>query len=215
MTLRDKLLYIGGISGIISLIISLVLVLYHFELSFCEIEKTSGFWGIVVSAVALVIACYLVFLAMDADRRVKRLSMSMRKIKKEQESLSKSLIALVDAQKTLVTKHESLVTSQESFTVSRKSFAESMWDSYTLQLAILGKIGKAGSIAVEMRRARGKLGYLFPMLDDNKRLQCLDDLAKDGDGEDIPALKKIADNQSESPEIRNKANDAIAAIKTR
>jgi len=95
------------------------------------------------------------------------------------------------------------------------SLAESMWESYTLQYALLCKVGNGRSIATEMMRSRGKLGYLFPMLETQRRIRCFYDLAKYGKEEDMEPLQKIVDDSDLSDEIRNSAKYAIDAIDIR
>lgn len=184
----DRLSMIGLSAGVISLLISLLLLISCFKTSwFCDIEKTAGFWSIVVSAVALVVSCFFVILAFEAYKQVRVVSDLKRQIEEEQKSLVKS----------------------------RENLAESMWDSYTLQLAVLGKLGKADSIANEIRHSRGKLGYLFPMMKDDQRMQCFDDLAKVGDREDIVFLYKILNSIFVTDEIKDKATATIKMIYSR
>ena len=110
---------------------------------FLDLHKTSTFWGITVSAVALVTASYLVILTLNASTMVKEVNELKEKTKREVDSLRES----------------------------RKNFADSLWESYTNQYNLLCKQGKGGSLASKLLRSRGQLGYLFPMLEEKNRVR--------------------------------------------
>jgi len=67
-------------------------------------------------------------------------------------------------------------------------------------------------LASRILRRRGQLGYLFPMLEEKKRIQCFFDLAKVGEREDVDPLRTIGKDKCESKEIRNHAILAHNAI---
>jgi len=94
-----------------SLCISLIFLVSSYFCSSIVINpsKTLGFWGILVSAVALVVACYFVILAIDAYGYVSRVRAALRSIEETQRNLE----------------------------ASRYNLATSLWDSYTLQYNLL------------------------------------------------------------------------------
>ena len=95
-------------------------------------------------------------------------------------------------------------------------FADLLWESFTLQSASILKAGCGGNIANEVLHSRGKMGYLFPMLKQKKRIQCFySDLAIYGSEEDIEPLQNIVDDRLEPQIIRDNAQYAIDAIKAR
>ena len=71
-------------------------------------------------------------------------------------------------------------------------------------------------MASRILRARGQLGYLFPMLEEKRRIQCfISDLAAHGTRDDLDHLVKIYADPKESPEIRKSAKFANNAIRAR
>ena len=215
---------VGFVTGIGSLII-LSATLFSYGTLFNDIEKATGFWGIVVSAVALGTSCYLIFLAADVYKKLHAVSELEKQTKINEELLAESQTNLkelaksqnhfFETQKLFADTQKNFADTQESLVFAQKNFAESIWDSYTLQLVSLGKIGGAAPIATEIRRSRGKLGYYFQILEKGKRKTCFDDLATVGEREDIVLLTTIASDTSESDEIKNAAQDAIEWIKQR
>ena len=187
-------------------------VFYRIDSFVIDLNKTLGFWGVVVSAVALVVSCCFVFLAFDAYRHIREIAELKKKIEDSQKSFVESLENLEEAQKNFTKSQEIIAESQKSLATSRKNFAESMWDSYTLQYASLSKLGNAGSIATYVLLSRGRLGYLFPMLEPQQRIQCVSDLAKVGTQEDMAPLRRIFNDPSESQAIRHSAGFAHNAI---
>jgi len=184
---------------VVGFVLSLVTFLYASCGSFClgtfylgpyflDLHKTSTFWGIAVSAVALVITCYFFLLMYDAFKIVKEVSDLKTKLEKELESLDNA----------------------------KKNFAELTWETYTNQYNLLCKQGKGGSLASGLLRSRGQLGYLFPMLEQKKRIQCfMSDLAKHGTEEDLMPLVRIYADPDVLPKIKASAKYANDAIRAR
>jgi len=206
---------------------ALALFLFYFsDVSFFrDLDKTLGFWGITVTAVALVITSFFVVLALEAYKQAQKAADQWESVEEKEKSLVELRKSLDEANKSITELQESfggtqkfvkesITELQESITESQESqtiFAKSAWASYTLQLMSLGTTENA-DVAAELRHSRGKLGYLFPLLDVETRMQCFSDLAKDGTEEDIVLLRKIVDNKSESEEIRKIALGTIEAI---
>jgi len=209
--MRDRFSFI---IATLSLSLSGVTLLVYFcnDSVFNDLNKATGFWGIVVSAVALVVTCYLVILAIDAFGHVQALSDLKKKYENDLESLNASHKALKTSYMSLDMSLEYLVGFLDE---SRNNLAESLWESYSQQTASLSVVGGAGLLATEIKHSRGKLGYFFPTISPTKRIQCFDDLAKAGTEEDIAPLQKIAEDESEAEPIRTSAQNAIIMIQAR
>ena len=177
---------------------------------FLDLHKTSTFWGIAVSAVALVITCYFVILAREAYKLEQD---AVKTINKLEQDAGKTINQLVSESKKVL---ETLEESQKNLKGSQQSLAELTWELCTQQYYILCKQGNGGSIGSKMLLVRGRLGYLFPMLEQPKRIQCIrSDLAKYGIKEDMLPLRNIYDDPYEPPEIRKSAKFAHNAIAAR
>ena len=250
------------IIAISSLIISLILLFCSYGNSFfSNLDRTTGFWGVVVSAVALVVTCFFVILAIDSYKQIQKVAKLRRQIEKGQKTLEETqkihAETLKNLEKTQANHAESQKNHAESITNLNKmqathaesqkihtesitnlnkmqdemqatyttsqtwhttfltNLVESMWESYTLQYASLGIQGKAGSIATYVLLSRGRLGYLFPTLEPQKRIQCFNDLAKVGTHEDMAPLRRIFNDRAELQEIRRRAGVAHNAIRAR
>jgi len=197
--MRDKIAIVI-ITFIIATLSSVTSIAVFFRCVFDKPPLNSldvvGFWSFVITAVTLVVTAFMIILALEAYKQVHEISVIKAEIKGEVDQRLQSLGEL-----------------QQKLYESHNDFAESMWNSYTLQLALLGRLGDAGALAAEMRRSRGTLGYFFPTLRETRRIQCFDDLAKAGTRDDIAPLQKIVGDLSESEQIRASAQNAIAMIR--
>jgi len=109
-----------------------------FGKSFLDLHKTSTFWGIAVSAVALVITCYFVILAKEAHRMEREISKSINDMISESKEKLETLFSESRGRlETLFSEcREQLERLEELYRnleASGNNLAISLWDSYTMQ----------------------------------------------------------------------------------
>ena len=102
-----------------------------FGKSFLDLHKTSTFWGIAVSAVALVITCYFVILAKEAHRMEREISKSINDMISESKEKLETLFSEYRERLELL---DELYRNLEA---SGNNLAISLWDSYTMQYNLL------------------------------------------------------------------------------
>ena len=173
----------------LGLAVSIIVLLAFFNISsaFSDMEKTAAFWSVIVTVTGLVVTVFFVVLAIIAYDKFHGIVVLRDQIEKQLDSLEQA----------------------------RGCLAESMSDSYTNQIALLYRLGKAGNLAIGILHSRGKLAYLFPTLDENTRIRYFFDLGTVGTGEDVVPLQKIANDKTETEEIREYAKNAIQMIRAR
>ena len=208
-----KINTVALIAGL-SLALSLAVCLHYvFQNPFFQCpENVVGFWGFVITAVALVVSSYIVILGFMAEKKFRE---TTNLINEKVESLEKSLGEAQKASGLIKTQVTSLTSSHKSLCESQNDLAESMWDSYTQQYVSLTRRGGAVLLANRIQRSRGKMGYLFPLIREKRRILCFYDLAKAGTEEDIAPLQRIVDDEFASEPIRTSAQYAIDVIRAR